>query len=91
MTPLRTSRHDPGAIRADSPPSVWRMEEARRVIERLERIERLRTGGGSRVALLGELRELLDEGAAWLASEPAGTERATRALDECRSRLAGGG
>jgi hypothetical protein len=57
------------------------MDEARRVIERLERIDRLRCANGPRAALLGEVRQLLEEGEAWLAAEPAGTEAAREALD----------
>jgi hypothetical protein len=63
------------------------MDEARRVIDRLERIERLRAGGGSRVVLLAEVRRLLEEGEAWLAAEPAGTERASEVLERVRSRI----
>lgn len=63
------------------------MEEARRVVERIERIERLRDAGGPRRALLAELRKLLEEGEAWLAVEPAGTDRARDALARCRRRL----
>jgi hypothetical protein len=64
------------------------MDEARHVLERLERIERLRRGGGSRVVVLAEVRKLLEEGEAWIAAEPAGTERARDALEACRGRLA---
>jgi len=63
------------------------MDEARRVIATLERIDRLREGGGSRLAILSELRRLLEEGEAWLAAEPEGTERAREALDRARDRL----
>jgi hypothetical protein len=63
------------------------VDEARRVIERIGRIERLRDGGGSKRALIAELRKLLEEGEAWLAVEPDGTERARAALDRCRRRL----
>jgi hypothetical protein len=63
------------------------MDEARRVLERLERIERLRAGGGSRLVLLAELRKLVEEGEAWLAVEGGGTERARDAIDACRRRL----
>jgi hypothetical protein len=63
------------------------MDEARRVIERLDRIEALKGGQGSRRALLAELRMLLRDGEAWLASEPTGTERARDALRECKLRL----
>ena len=63
------------------------VEEARRVLERLERIERLKNAGGSRQALLAEVRSLLEEGEAWLAAEPAGTEGARDALERCRRSL----
>jgi hypothetical protein len=63
------------------------MDEARRVLARLERIERLRDAGGPRVVVLAEVRKLLEEGEAWIAAEPAGTERAASALDACRGRL----
>jgi hypothetical protein len=64
------------------------MDEARRVLERLERIERLRDGGAPASVLLGEVRALLSEGECWLASERAdGLEGATAALERCRARL----
>lgn len=66
------------------------MDEARQVLERLERIDRLRTGGGQRGAILAEVRKLLEEGEAWLAAEPAGTGSAREALDACRLRLVAG-
>lgn len=56
-------------------------------MDRLERIERLRAGGGSRLVLLSEVRQLLAEGEAWLAAEPAETERAAVLLDVCRARV----
>lgn len=66
------------------------MDEARQVLERLERIDRLRAGGGHRGALLAEVRKLLEEGEAWLAAEPEGTAAARAALDACRLRLVAG-
>jgi hypothetical protein len=63
------------------------MDEARQVLERLERIDRLRDGGGSRVVVLAEVRKLLEEGEAWLAAEGPGTGPAREALDACRERL----
>lgn len=64
------------------------MDEARRVLERLERIEHLRDGGASRSVLLGEVRALLSEGERWLASErPDGLDAARAALERCRARL----
>lgn len=67
------------------------MDEARRVIDRLERIERLRQSGGHGSVLLAEVRLLLEEGEAWLAAEPAGgADGARAALDRCRSALEAG-
>jgi hypothetical protein len=63
------------------------MDEARHVLDRLERIDRLRRGGGPRVVVLAEVRKLLEEGEAWIAAEPAGTERARDALEAFRGRL----
>jgi hypothetical protein len=64
------------------------MDEARRVLERLERIERLRDGGAPGSVLLGEVRALLAEGECWLASErPDGLDEAAAALERCRARL----
>jgi hypothetical protein len=63
------------------------MDEARQVLERLERIDRLRVEGGQRRAILDEVRNLLEEGEAWLAAEPGGTAAAREALDACRLRL----
>ncbi len=65
------------------------VDEARRVLERLERIERLQRAGSSRLVLLAEVRQLLEEGEAWIAAEGGGTERAREALDACRRRLSG--
>ena len=67
------------------------MEEARRVLERLERIDRLQACGSPRGALLAEVRKLLEEGEAWLAAEGPGTERARDALEACRRRVEPGG
>lgn len=54
------------------------------MIERLERIERLRAAHASRATLLLEIRALLAEGEAWVAAEPAGTDAARAALARCR-------
>jgi hypothetical protein len=65
------------------------MDEARRVIERLERIDRLRRGGAPAAALLGEVRGLLADGERWLQAErPEGLDDARAALERCRSELA---
>jgi len=71
------------------------MDEARKVIERLERIDALRERGALPRELLGEIRGLLEDGEAWLAAERAGsglpaTERARAAIERCRDRLDGG-
>jgi hypothetical protein len=82
------------------------VDEARTVIRRLERIEALRSSRAPAEELLGEVRQLLAEGEAWLAVEhPAGvarngngvaaagapgTEDAAAALADCRRRLSGG-
>jgi hypothetical protein len=64
------------------------MDEARRVLERLERIERLRGAGAPAAVLLGEVRALLSDGERWIASErPEGLDEARAALDRCRAGL----
>jgi hypothetical protein len=63
------------------------VEEARRVIDRLDRIETLKQAGAPAEELLGEVRALLRDGEAWLASEPAATEQAREALDRCSERI----
>jgi DNA repair exonuclease SbcCD ATPase subunit len=62
------------------------MEEARRVLERLARIEQLERERASSGELLDELRELVREAEDWLRSErEAGA--AAAALAGCRSAL----
>jgi len=63
------------------------VDEARRVIERLDRIETLKRAGAPADALLAEVRALLRDGEAWLAAEPDGTERAREALERCRAGI----
>jgi hypothetical protein len=64
------------------------MDEARRVIDRLERIERLRVDGAPAAILLGEVRGLLADGERWLATEHSeGLDEARAALDRCRRSL----
>jgi hypothetical protein len=63
------------------------MDEARRVIARLERIDSLRREDAPATALLAEVRGLLRDGEAWLAAEGHATEHAEAALDRCRTRL----
>jgi hypothetical protein len=67
------------------------MDEARRVLDRLERIERLLGDGAPAGVLLGEVRALLADGERWLATErPEGLDEARAALDRCRRGLGGG-
>ena len=67
------------------------MDEARQILERLERIDALRRDGAPGPDLLAEVRNLLAEGERWLAAEkPEGVERARAALEDCRAELASG-
>jgi hypothetical protein len=63
------------------------MEEARRVLERLDRIEALERERAPASELLAELRALVHDAEAWLRAEaePSG---AVEALAECRAALA---
>jgi hypothetical protein len=64
------------------------MDEARQVLERLERIDALRREGAPPADLLAEMRSLLAEGERWIAAErPDGVERARTALADCRAGL----
>ena len=63
------------------------MDEARKVIERLRRIELLEREQAPARTMLEEVRGLLAEAEAWVRAEPGGTERATEALDRCREAL----
>ena len=61
------------------------------MLQRLERIEKLREGGAQAAVLLGEVRALLSDGERWLASErPEGLDDARAALDGCRAGLGDG-
>jgi hypothetical protein len=62
------------------------MEEARRVLERLARIEGLEGRQAPARELLGELRELVREAEAWARVE-GGPQRASGAIDRCRASL----
>jgi hypothetical protein len=64
------------------------VEEARRVIERLERIEELRRAEAPAPVLLAEVRSLLAEGERWLSVEHA-DGRTLEALDRCRASIEG--
>jgi hypothetical protein len=60
------------------------MDEARVVMQRLERIDALEREGAGPTQLLAEVRELLREGEAWLEAEHDGTVVAAAALERCR-------
>jgi hypothetical protein len=65
------------------------MEEARQVLERLERIDALRREGAPAVDLLAEVRSLLAEAERWIAAERSeSVEQARAALADCRAGLA---
>jgi hypothetical protein len=63
------------------------MEEARLVLDRLERIATLERGHAPPSELLGELRELVHEAENWLRTEPE-PAGAVEALARCRTALA---
>jgi hypothetical protein len=63
------------------------MEEARLVLERLDRIATLDGEHASPSELLGELRELVREAESWLRTEPE-PAGAVEALARCRTALA---
>ena len=62
------------------------MDEAAKVLSRLDRIEALRGGPAPPGALLEEVRALLSEAEQWLRAEPAGT-RAEEAVESVRRAL----
>ena len=62
------------------------MDEARAVIERLNRIEALEREGAHPPALLAELRELVREAEAWVRAEGK-PERAAAAVERCKEAL----
>jgi hypothetical protein len=62
------------------------MDEARAVIERLDRIEALEHEGANPSALLAELRELVREAEAWARTER--DERAELAVERCSEAMA---
>jgi hypothetical protein len=80
-------RLTPRATRAFSPTTFGVMDEAARVLERLDRIDALRAEGAAAPVLLGEVRGLLSDAESWIRAEGRGTEGAERALDRCRAAL----
>jgi hypothetical protein len=75
-------RHRPAA-------SFEAVEQARVVLERLERIEALRRDEAPAGVLLDEARALLSEAEAWAQADRA-DDRASAALELCREALAAG-
>jgi triphosphoribosyl-dephospho-CoA synthetase len=63
------------------------MEEARRVLERLARIEQLEREHAPADQLLDQLRELVQDAETWLRAEPE-PAGAVAALAQCRAALA---
>ena len=63
------------------------MDEARRVLARLKRIEALDRERAPAPALLAEVRELLLEAEEWVRAEPVGAELAEDALERCRQAV----
>ncbi len=61
------------------------MDEAARVLERLDRIDALRAAGVASPVLLSEVRGLLSDAESWIRAEGSGTEGAERALARCRA------
>jgi hypothetical protein len=68
---------------------VEAVDQARAVLDRLERIDALRREDASAGVLLGEVRSLLSEAEAWAAAERPG-RRADDALERCRDALVAG-
>jgi hypothetical protein len=67
------------------------MDEALKVLSRLDRIEALRSRPMPPRALLDEVRALLAEAEQWLRAEPAGgrAEQAVESVREALSRVGG--
>jgi hypothetical protein len=65
------------------------MDEARAVLARLERIERLERRGTPADVMLDEVRELLAEAEAWVRVEHGETSGAADALERCREAVFG--
>ncbi len=63
------------------------MDEARRLLARLERIEALDRAHAAPADLLAELRSLLSEAEAWARVEHPVPGGATDAVDRCRELL----
>ena len=67
--------------------TVGDMDDARKVIDRLARIDALDREQTPADVLLAEVRSLLHEAESWVRSDAHGDERACDALDRCRLAL----
>lgn len=66
------------------------MEEARAVLARLDRIATLEAARAPAAVVLAEVRELVGEAEAWIASEPGSVQREPEAaVERCRAALEG--
>jgi hypothetical protein len=63
------------------------MDEARRLLARLDRVESLDREGAHPGVLLAELRALIAEAEAWTRAERTVPEEAAEAVARCRKRL----
>ncbi len=79
-------RHETGTHPSLLPDYVRGMEEARSVLERLERIESMRRAKAGPVELLEELRALLREAEEWAREE--GGDAGSSAVGQLRAALA---
>ncbi len=66
------------------------MDEARAVLERLDRIEALERDAAPAGVVLSEVRALLREAEAWVRVEASGTDLAYAALGRCREAAVAG-
>lgn len=64
------------------------MDEARKVLKRLRRIEALEREHAPVRSLLAEVHALLEEAEEWVAAEEGGTAEAEGALRRCRDAFA---
>lgn len=64
-----------------------RVDEARAVLIRLDRIERLERARAPASLLVAELRSLISEAEAWVRIDPGSTPRAESAIDRLREAV----
>ena len=83
----RLNRHEHVTKRRVFPGYLRDMDEARAVLDRLERIEALEANGAPSSVLLDEVRGLLAEAEVWVRAEPAGTDLAETALERFKEAL----